>query len=115
LALEIKAEYDTYLEQRRKLERIVESRTKSVDKAIESIRQVQKEIMELKASIVGVDESVNNINKQLIVFGFTNFHLATTPEKGVYKIFRPNGEIADETLSEGEKTFITFLYYYNLV
>lgn len=115
LALEIKAEYETYLEQRRKLERIVESRTKSVEKAIESIRQVQKEIMELKASIVGVDESVNNINKQLIVFGFTNFHLATTPEKGVYKIFRPNGEIADETLSEGEKTFITFLYYYNLV
>lgn len=115
LALEIKAEYYTYLEQRRKLERIVESRTKSINKAIEHIGQVQKEIMELKASIVGVDESVNNINKQLIVFGFTNFHLATTPEKGVYKIFRPNGEIADETLSEGEKTFITFLYYYNLV
>lgn len=115
LALEIKVDYDTYLEQTRKLERIVESRTRSVNKTIESIENIQQEIIGLKASIVGVDESVNNINKQLNAFGFTNFHLATTPEKGVYKILRPSGEMADETLSEGEKTFITFLYYYNLV
>ena len=71
--------------------------------------------MELKASVFGVDDSLDNINKQLNVFEFTNFHLATTPEKGVYKILTPNGEIADETLSEGEKTFIALIYYYNLV
>lgn len=32
-----------------------------------------------------------------------------------YKIIREDGRLANETLSEGEKTFITFLYYYHLV
>lgn len=115
LILEIKGDYNSYLDKTKKLERTIQGITRSINTANEKIETIQTEIMELKASVIGVDESVNNINKQLRTFGFTNFHLATTPEKGVYKILRPSGEIADETLSEGEKTFITFLYYYNLV
>lgn len=115
LALEIKTDYDAHLEQIKKLKRSIEGKTKSVNKSKDSIENIKNEIKKLKASVLGVDESVNSINRQLKSFGFTNFHLATTPEKGVYKILRSNGEIADETLSEGEKTFITFLYYYNLV
>src|SRR5690606_21322028 len=32
-----------------------------------------------------------------------------------YKIVRPDGSDAKETLSEGERTFVTFLYFYHLL
>ncbi len=51
----------------------------------------------------------------LLSFGFSSFSLAESEKEGFYKIVRPNGEDAKETLSEGEKTFITFLYFYHLL
>ena len=47
--------------------------------------------------------------------GLKTFKLATASEKGHYKIIRENGEEAKDTLSEGEKTFITFLYFFQLL
>src|SRR5690606_10104250 len=35
--------------------------------------------------------------------------------RGSYRLARPNGDDARETLSEGEKTFVTFLYFYYLL
>ncbi|RHW42846.1 hypothetical protein D1B31_04525 [Neobacillus notoginsengisoli] len=63
----------------------------------------------------GVEHSVSEINRILKSFGFKNFKLATASKKGNYKIIRDNGEDAKETLSEGERTFITFLYFYQLL
>ena len=40
---------------------------------------------------------------------------AEAEENGFYKIIRPNGEDAQQTLSEVEYTFITFLYFYQLI
>ena len=51
---------------------------------------------------------------QLKSYGFNNFEIVETTEKGFYQIQREDGSIAKTTLSEGEKTFITFLYYYQL-
>lgn len=112
---EIKPEYDRYNKARTTTIRSRDGKQRSLDKIDEKIQNFKNEIGALRASAIGIDESVMKVNKQLKHFGFTNFKLETTPEKGVYKIIRPNGEMADETLSEGEKTFITFLYYYNLV
>ena len=36
-------------------------------------------------------------------------------DENYYQIQRTNGELANETLSEGEITFITFLYFMQLV
>ncbi|MDQ0253934.1 wobble nucleotide-excising tRNase [Evansella vedderi] len=75
----------------------------------------QKDLLELQEQSTSVEHSVNEINKTLRSFGFKNFQLATTGEKGNYKIVRENGEEVKDTLSEGEKTFITFLYFYQLL
>ena len=49
-------------------------------------------------------------------FGFKNFSLRTTGEENeLYEIVRADGASATATLSEGEKNFITFLYFYYLV
>ena len=69
----------------------------------------------IKASIFGISSTVIAINKQLRLYGFKNFSLKAAEDEGKYKIVRENGEDANKTLSEGEKTFITFLYYYHIV
>lgn len=44
--------------------------------------------------------------------GFHSFSLAeSTAVRDSYTIIRSNGDVATETLSEGERTFITFLYF----
>ena len=53
-------------------------------------------------------------NKSLKKHGFLNFEIVHAEEKGFYQIKRENGTIAEKTLSEGEITFITFLYYLQL-
>ena len=97
--------------------------TKSIDglekskKANEDkLKILRPQIAELEQQSTNIEYTKNEINILLGKFGFTNFKLAeTTEEKGSYQIIRPNGERVERTLSEGEKTFITFLYFYHLL
>ena len=74
-------------------------------------KTLEEEAIELQNQLTSVLPSINEINTLLKSFGFTNFQLAESDEKGNYKIVRENGEDANETLSEGEKTFITVLVF----
>src|SRR5690606_32706535 len=48
-------------------------------------------------------------------YGYTNFEIVPSPhDKNQYQILREDGTIAESTLSEGEVTFITFLYFLQL-
>lgn len=74
------------------------------------------EIKEKRASISNIQHTLRAINRILEGYGFTGFMLeenASVP--GTYKIIRPDGRDAKESLSEGEYNFITFLYFYYLV
>lgn len=77
--------------------------------------EIEKSITELQNKLTSVLPSINEINELLQSFGFTNFRLAESDEAGNYMIVRDNGIDAKGTLSEGEKTFITFLYFYQLI
>ena len=77
--------------------------------------QFEKEVKEKEASITSVRHTVYEINKILKLFGFTNFKLDVADQIGFYKIIRQDGSEVNETLSEGEYTFITFLYFYHLL
>lgn len=73
------------------------------------------EIKSLTKNVTSVQPSVDEINHTLRSFGFQNFELVPAKE-GInqYQIQRENGELAEATLSEGEITFITFLYFLQL-
>lgn len=92
---------------------------KGLDKSLihknECISSDQKRYDEIKESMFGISSTVIAINKQLSLYGFKNFSLEAAEDTGKYKIIRENGEDANKTLSEGEKTFVTFLYYYHVV
>lgn len=76
---------------------------------------IENEIRSLERELVSISPSKDVINEILISFGFTNFHIVEDNEPGYYRIEREDGSIAKDSLSEGERTFITFLYFYQLI
>ncbi len=78
------------------------------------IKKLENEIRELEENMMSIKPIVNEINTLLKGYGFTNFGLACTEDEKSYRIQREDDQLVGETLSEGEVTFITFLYYYHL-
>ncbi len=78
------------------------------------IKKLENEIRELEKNMMSIKPIVDEINTLLKGYGFTNFGLACTEDEKSYRIQREDGQLVGETLSEGEVTFITFLYYYHL-
>ena len=80
-----------------------------------SVTDLEREIVMLSSNVTSVQPAVDEINRLLRAYGFTNFLIVSTPEKpNHYAIQRENGDLAHHTLSEGEITFITFLYFVQL-
>nr|WP_255549559.1 AAA family ATPase [Corynebacterium sp. TAE3-ERU12] len=76
---------------------------------------VVSELRELTKKTTSSAKAVQDINDLLSLSQFHSFRLdsASANSEG-YRIIRDNGRPADvETLSEGERTFITFLYFYH--
>ena len=69
------------------------------------------EIKKLSKNITSIKPTIDEINRLLKNYGFDNFEIVPATEEGFYKIQREDGSIAESTLSEGEITFITFLYF----
>lgn len=110
-----KSNYDNYMDNYRRENRALVGMKQGKAQQIGFKRKLEEEAIELQNQLTSVLPSINEINTLLKSFGFTNFQLAESDEQGNYKIVRENGEDANETLSEGEKTFITFLYFYQLI
>ena len=77
--------------------------------------QLKQEIAEAGRNVTSVQPTVDEINRSLAAYGINNFCIAPSAQNAnMYQIQRPDGTLASNTLSEGEETFITFLYYLQL-
>lgn len=112
---ENKGYYESYITNYNQINRAITGMEESRKLQREYKDKIEKETIELQNQLTSVVPSIHEINKLLKSFGFTNFELAESKDPGHYKIIREGGEDANETLSEGEKTFITFLYFYQLI
>lgn len=97
-----------------------------ISRGIENLQkeqqEAQKQYLDLddaikteSANITSIQPTIDQINKILLAYGFDNFTIVPVPETNYYKIQRYDGNVAISTLSEGEVTFITFLYFCQLV
>lgn len=85
------------------------------EKQEESIR-TKAELREIEKKVTSVQPTVMAINTLLVSFGFSGFHLRTAGDRDhLYEIVREDGRSANATLSEGEKSFVSFLYFYHLI
>lgn len=74
--------------------------------------ELDSKIFEAGKNITSVQPTVDEINRSLKAYGFTNFQIVPSPTKeNSYQIQRMDGTLATNTLSEGEETFISFLYF----
>lgn len=81
----------------------------------EELSKHEEELKQLEKKLTSVQPTLNSINKLLNDFNFTGFRLAQGDSEFTYKIERLDGTPVEKTLSEGEKSFVTFLYFYNLL
>lgn len=104
------------------LKKISETNSKEIgilDAALENItkngRETGSKIQELRASISNIDSTIDSINKRLQNLGIDNFRIQKhSNANDKYVIARSNGPLNENvyrSLSEGEKTLITFLYF----
>ncbi|WP_164868553.1 ATP-binding protein [Helicobacter pylori] len=111
---EFKSDTQEYNKKYCGLEKGINNLEKEISENQEKIKKLENEIKELEKNMVSIKPIVNEINTLLKGYGFTNFSLACTEDEKFYRIQREDGQLVGETLSEGEVTFITFLYYYHL-
>jgi len=85
-------------------------RTKDSEKAAK-----EAELRSLEKQTVSIQPTLDGINKILASFGFKSFVLAKGADGKTYKLIRGDGTDAQNSLSEGERNFVTFLYFYYLL
>lgn len=79
------------------------------------LKRLDTEIKDKGKNITSVEPTVNEINRLLKAFGFTGFSIVPSlDQKNSYQLQRSDGSLATNTLSEGEETFIAFLYFMQL-
>lgn len=79
------------------------------------LREFETELRDLRAQTTSSEATIQTINDMLELSQFHSFKLEKAQRtKDGYRIIRDDGQPADvDTLSEGERTFITFLYFYH--
>lgn len=98
------------------LQKGIDNLAKKVTELRDEYKKLDKKIKELTKNVTSIQPSVDEINQTLKSFGFQNFEIVPSQiGTNQYQIQRADGELAESTLSEGEVTFITFLYFLQLV
>ena len=104
-----------YKDENRNINNAINGISKSIAKTESNIRKINREISELSQKKTNTKKTIDEINSSLSYFGFTGFSIVESGDSTKhYQLKRGDGSIANETLSEGEVSFITFLYFYHL-
>lgn len=112
---ELKVDIDDYKKSRESLNGAIDSINSKIDAASAELNEKNSELRALEKQTTSVQPTVDGINSLLSSFGFQGFKLSTAADGVSYKLVRSDGSDAKNTLSEGEKTFVTFLYFYHLL
>ena len=115
LIKEVKKDLADYRRKKNNLEKEREGLQQQIDyKNIEK-RKKEEEIRNFEKETTSIEPTIDRINSFLNSFGFRGFFLAKSKRESFYEIHRPDGTDAKKTLSEGEKSFVAFLYFYHLL
>ena len=94
------------------LDKAIAEITKAVVAKDKVVKELEEKIVQKSKTITSVQPTIDEINRSLRAYGFTNFSIEPAENtENYYCIKRPDGTLATNTLSEGEETFLTFLYF----
>jgi len=107
-----KVDIDSYVKEFDALNKGIDGIQKQYDEFKEKHRLLKVEINKLSLDVTSSEPTVIQINNTLKTYGFQSFTIVPSKkEDNHYEIQREDGSLAESTLSEGEVTFITFLYF----
>lgn len=112
---EIRADITAYQAARGNTAKAIKGLSDQIEQATRDKSAKISEIRELEKNTTSVQPTVDAINQLLKSFGFHGFLIANVSGTTSYKLIRADGTEAMRTLSEGEKTFVTFLYFFQLI
>lgn len=112
---ELADDLQQYRQKKDCLRRAIEGMEGSQRTKNERLRGLQNQIKELEKQTTSIQPTISAIKDLLHKFGFHSFSIGASADGQHYRIIRANGEDASRSLSEGEKTFVTFLYFYYLI
>jgi wobble nucleotide-excising tRNase len=112
---ELKADLSAYRTAREGLDKAIATMNDQIAKARTDKTNKATEIRELEKQTTSVQPTIDGINALLSSFGFQGFSLAKAANGTSYQLVRSDGSDAKTTLSEGEKSFVAFLYFYHLL
>lgn len=112
---ELKTDLATFKTEKDGLGKAITALTTQISTAGTDKAKKATEIRGLEKQTTSIQPTMDGINSLLTSFGFQGFKLAKAESGASYKLVRPDGSDAKATLSEGEKTFVTFLYFYHLL
>jgi wobble nucleotide-excising tRNase len=115
LDVELKDDLVAYETKQTDLNKAIKSLSSQITSLTGKKAEEEQEIRNLEKDTTSIQPTIDAINALLSSFGFQGFSLAKTENGRSYRLVRPNGTDAKETLSEGEESFVTFLYFYNLL
>ena len=112
---ELDADLKSYQSRKENLDKAIQGIADNITETEARIHGKQNEIRDLERQVTSIQPTIDAINNILLRFGFDSFKLEMTDDGKHYKLIRQDGEDARMTLSEGEKTFVVFLYFYHLL
>lgn len=115
LDVELKADLADFDAKKNVLSKAIEGLKLSLTAEATNKKNKDSEIQELEKDATSIQPTIDEINKLLASFGFRGFLLAKGENGKSYKLVRKDRSDAQHSLSEGEKTFVTFLYFYHLL
>jgi len=110
-----KSELSSYLSNKDGLNKAISEITSRIKQNDSEIFLKEQTVRSLEKTTTSIQPTIDGINGLLTQFGFTSFTLSKALSGNSYKLLRPNGSEAKTTLSEGEKSFVCFLYFYYLL
>lgn len=116
LAYVLSDEVDKYRKSRSVQQKEIDKLTDEKDKADKLVRSLRSTISKLRKQVVNTAAAVEGINTLLKDTGFQGFYIREKEDTpNVYEVIRTETNTVAENLSEGERNFIAFLYFHQLV
>lgn len=100
-----------YLEEKEQLENTISSAREALDSIKKDIEHKSRQLRSLEQRLTSVIPTANGINELLKNYGVTAFSLKVDESQRKYQFIRDDGTPAFDSLSEGERNFVTFLYF----
>ena len=112
---ELKTDLATYKTTRDGFDKAIAAIRTQITTATTDRTKKAAELRKLEKATTSVQPTIDAINALLQSFGFHSFTLAKAAKSTSYRLIRSDGSDAKATLSEGERSFVTFLYFYHLL